>query len=118
MSYDPDFDDLRLKQLASQYLGDNCAEGRVIFFSESPDNRLDYATWQFDREANKALKESAFRWMLMELLDILLIYRFQHDQPNASQGIVSVQGSEIDIAWVPTEVAKAEREAGFRLGES
>ena len=109
MTYDPSFNQLRLNQLAEQYLKDSNITGRVLFFSESEDNRLDYATWTFDSEDRLTLKKSGFQMMLMELLDALLIYRFQYHQPNTSQGVVHLKGEKISIEWLPKESAEALR---------
>ncbi len=38
---------------------------------------------------------------LMELLDTLLVYRVEHDKPNASQSVVKVCGSDLAIEWLP-----------------
>ncbi|MBK1851558.1 hypothetical protein FE845_09410 [Marinobacter sp. 1-4A] len=55
-----------------------------------------------DEEADHdALKNSGFKMHLMELLDILLIYRAKHDKPNAGQGVVKIRGNDITIEWLP-----------------
>ncbi|MCZ4287042.1 hypothetical protein O4H29_19605 [Marinobacter salarius] len=46
MSYDANFDQARLDQLAEQHLTDSTAEGKVFFMSDSDENRLDHARWQ------------------------------------------------------------------------
>ena len=46
-------------------------------------------------------KDSGFKMQLMELLDTLLVYRAEHDKPNASQGVVKVCGSDLAIEWLP-----------------
>lgn len=111
MSYDPDFDRARLEQLAEQYLRDSTITGRVLFFSESEGNRFDYGSLQFSDSDYENLKESGFKAHLMELLDILLIYRAQHEQPNASQGVVYVNGDKISIEWLPKASVDALRNA-------
>lgn len=101
MSYDASFDQARLNQLAEQYLTGSSAEGQVFFLSDSDDNRLDHARWLFEKADHDALKNSGFKTHLMELLDILLIYRAKHDKPNAGQGVVKIRGNDITIEWLP-----------------
>lgn len=101
MSYDADFDQTRLDQLSKQYLVDSKAEGSVFFMSDSSDNRLDHARWQLEDADHDALKSCGFKMQLMELLDILLVYRTAHDQPNASQGVIRIQGNKLGIQWLP-----------------
>ena len=118
MAYDQNFDAYRLNQLAKQFLADCTIKGRVLFFSESDDNRLDYATWQFESTDYNLLNESGFKYLLMALLDNLLEYRFEHRQPNASQGVVTIDGSNATIDWLPIEAVEAIREANQDQGES
>ncbi|MEL4381380.1 hypothetical protein [Shewanella algae] len=101
MSYDANFDQTRLNQLAEQYLADNRAEGEVFFLSDSDDNRLDHARWLFEEADHDALKNSGFKTHLMELLDTLLVYRAKYDKPNAGQGVVKIRGNDITIEWLP-----------------
>jgi len=109
MNYDPAFDQARLDQLAEQHLDGSNITGRVLFFSESEDNQLDYATWQFEDKDQTALKGSDFKLHLMELLNTLLVYRAQHNQPNTSQGVVNVDGDQLSIEWLPKSDAEALR---------
>ncbi|HHQ69538.1 MAG TPA: hypothetical protein ENM98_04440 [Halothiobacillaceae bacterium] len=87
--------------MAEQYLANNRAAGEVFFLSDSDDNRLDHARWKFEEADYESLNDSGFKKHLMELLDILLVYRAKHDKPNASQGVVKVCGSELTIEWLP-----------------
>lgn len=103
MTYDVHFDQTRLDQLAQQYLTENTSEGKVIFFSDADDNQLDCANWQFEEPDYQTLKESGFRLHLMELLNTLLIYRAQHQRPNASQGVVHLQGTQLSVEWLSRE---------------
>lgn len=108
MTYDSTFDQTRLDQLAQQHLGGTNISGRILFFGDPEENRLDLATWQLDNDEDyEAIKGSDFKLHMMELLDTLLIYRAQHRQPNASQGAVHVKGGALSIEWLP----KAEVEA-------
>lgn len=106
MTYDANFDQNRLDQLANQHLKNSKATGKIMFFSESEDNRLDHASWQFTDDDYAAMKESDFKLHLMELLDILLIYRNQYTQPNSSQGVVHVHGNRLSIEWLTKEQAE------------
>lgn len=101
MSYDANFDQTRLYQLAEQYLTDSTEEGKVFFRSDSDDNRLDHARWQFEDADHDALKDSGFKMHLMELLDTLLVYRAEHDKPNSGQGVVKISGNDLAIEWLP-----------------
>ncbi len=104
MTYDHNFDQARLEQLAEQHLGNIDMTGRILFWGEDEGNRLDYATWQFDNDEDyAAVKGSDFKLQMMELLDTLLIYRAQYEQPNASQGVVHVNGKQLSIEWLPRE---------------
>jgi hypothetical protein len=109
MTYDASFDQARLDQLAGQHLNDSNITGRVLFFSESEVGQLDSATMQFDDDDYETIKSSGFKFHLMELLNTLLEYRGQNNQPNASQGVVNVAGSTISIEWLPKESAEALR---------
>jgi hypothetical protein len=101
MSYDANFDQIRLDQLAKQYLPESTAEGRVFFRSDSDDNRLDHARWQLEDADHDVLKNSGFKMNLMELLDTLLVYRAEHSKPNAGQGVVKIVGNRLAIEWLP-----------------
>ena len=111
MTYDSTFDQTRLDQLAAQCLATNTCEGKVIFLSDSDDNRLDVASWRFEDEDGKArLMKTEFKLYLMELLDSLLIYRARHGQLNASQGVVNICRDKMDLQWVSREKAESLRE--------
>jgi hypothetical protein len=113
MSYDNTFDQTRLNQLASQHLGNSELVGRVLFFASPDDNRLDLATWQFESdEDHEAITGSDFKFEMMELLDILLAYRAQHDQPNVSQGVINIDGPRLSIEWLPKHEVEAMRHNG------
>ncbi len=110
MSYDVNFDQARLDQLAEQYLTNSKAGGQVFFLSDSDDNRLDHARWQLDDADHDALKSSGFKFHLMELLNTLLVYRAQQNQPNASQGVVQICNNELGIEWLSKDEFEARRE--------
>ena len=101
MTYDARFDQTRLDMLAQQYLTENTSDGRVLFLSESEDNSLEQARWKLDDAAYSALSAAGFKLELMELLRILMIYRAQCSQPNASQGVVHIRKNELAIEWLP-----------------
>lgn len=109
MSYESRFDQRRLDQLASTYLADSLAVGDVVFFSDV-DGRLGKATWCIDENHYKFLNDSGFKYHLMELLDSLLIYRAQHEQPNATQGVVNLNKEKLMIEWVTPEEASRRAE--------
>ena len=110
MTYDSNFDQTRLEQLAQQHLGGTNISGRILFFGDPEENRLDLATWQLDNDEDyESIKGSDFKLHMMELLDTLLTYRAQHGQPNASQGVVHVNGQALSIEWLPTPEVEAMR---------
>jgi hypothetical protein len=109
MTYDTSFDQARLDQLAGQHLKNSNITGRVLFCSESEYNQIDYATWQFEDKDQTVLKGSGFKLHLMELLNILLVYRAQHNQLNTSQGVVNVDGDQLSIEWLPKSGAETLR---------
>lgn len=113
MSYDPDFDQTRLDQLAGQFLEGSSAEGMVIFFSDSEDNRLDLSTWRIEEEDKARFKESGFKVYLLELLDSLLVYRARHNQPNASQGVIHINSGKLEIEWLSSKEATRLRDSWF-----
>jgi hypothetical protein len=110
MTYDSTFDQTRLDQLAQQHLGGTNISGRILFFGDPEENRLDLATWQLDNDEDyEAIKVSGFKPQILELLDTLLTYRAQHGQTNASQGVVHVDGGTVSIEWLPREEVEAMR---------
>lgn len=114
MTYDPTFDQTRLDQLAAQCLATNTCEGKIIFLSDSEDNRLDVASWRFEDEEEQArLMKSEFKLYVMGLLDSLLIYRARHGQPNASQGVVSVCRDKMELRWLSRDEAERLRNLTF-----
>ncbi|KXS53751.1 MAG: hypothetical protein AWU57_1869 [Marinobacter sp. T13-3] len=110
MTYDSTYDQTRLDQLANQHLSDSSVTGRILFFGDPEENRLDFATWQLDSdESYEALKGSDFKLQMMELLDSLLTYRAQHQQPNAGQGVIYIKGDSLTLEWLPRETVEAMR---------
>ena len=102
MTYDKHFDQTRLDQLAKQHLDDIEIIGRILFFGDETENRLELATWQFDNDEDyEAIKGSDFKLQMMELLNTLLTYRTQHGQDNAGQGVVHINGRQLSIEWLP-----------------
>lgn len=68
MSYDNTFDQIRLDQLARQHLGGTNLSGRILFFGDPEENRLDLATWQLDNDEDyETIKGSDFKLQMMEL---------------------------------------------------
>lgn len=109
MNFNPDFDKQQLDQLAGQYLQGSTVKGKMTFFTDE-ENRLSHATWRFADEDQDALRELGFKFALMDLLDNLVTYRVRGGQPNAGQGVVSIDGSTIRIQWIPLEAAEEMRE--------
>ena len=110
MTYDSTFDQTRLDQLAQQHLGGTDISGRILFFGEPEENRLDLATWQLNKDEDyETIKGSDFKFQMMELLDSLLTYRAQYCQPNARQGVVYAENGKLSIEWLPKETVEAMR---------
>ena len=110
-TFDAGFDQARLNQLAEQHLANSQIEGKVYFFSESENNRIDSATWQFASKDYASLNDAGFKLHLMELLDILLIYRAKYKQANVSQGVVHVKCAKLSIEWLSKIAAEEKRYA-------
>lgn len=116
MSFDASFDQARLDQLAQQHLGNASITGRILFFGDPEENRLDLATWQLDTDEDyETLKGSDFKLQMMELLDTLLTYHAQHNQPNAGQGVVYAENGRLSIEWLPREQVNAMRNSEREL---
>lgn len=114
MNYDPNFDQIRLDQLAEQCLINSSAKGKVIFLSDSDDNSLDAASWRFEGHRDiEELKESGFKHLLMELLDSLLIYRAQHRLKNSSQGVVYLENGKLLLEWISRDEANTLRDSNY-----
>jgi hypothetical protein len=112
VNYDPNFDQARLDQLADQCLTNNTAKGKVIFLSDAEDNSLDVASWRFeDSDQMEVLLKSEFKVYLMGLLDNLMIYRAMHNQLNARQGVLYVDGDQLELKWISREDAEVLRVA-------
>lgn len=110
MTYDSTFDQTRLDQLAQQHLGGTNISGRILFFGDPEENRLDLATWQLDNDEDyEAIKVSGFKPQILELLDTLLTYRAHHAQPNTGQGVVYAENGKLSIEWLPKNHVEAMR---------
>lgn len=104
MNFDDSFDQTRLDQLAEQYLNNSSVTGRIPFYSDPEDDYVGLATWQLDKdEYYDSVKDSGFKFHMMELLHNLLAYRVQHGQPNARQGVVHINGDKLTIDWLPKQ---------------
>lgn len=101
MNYDADVDTQRLSQLAEQFIPDNPVEGRVLFLSNHEGDYLEHARWQIDDATYETFNASGFKLHLMELINILIIYRTQCQQPNSNQGIVYIRKNKLSIEWLP-----------------
>lgn len=111
MTYDSTFDQARLDRLAQQHLGGTNIRGRIRFFGDPEENRLDLATWQLDNEEDyEAIKGSDFKLKMMELLDILLTYRASHGQPDPNQGVIRMHSGLLSIEWLPVAEVEAMRD--------
>jgi len=116
MSFDDSFEQTRLDQLAGQFLNNSSITGRILFFSDPEDDYVGLATWQLDKDEDyDAVKDSGFKLYMMELLHNLLAYRVQHEQPNARQGVVHINGDKLTIEWLPKQQVDEMRSGGISI---
>jgi hypothetical protein len=107
MSYDASFANTRLNQLTEQLLPQTAISGDVFFIADTEDGGVLGATWLFEDDQHSMLKQSNFKFMLMELLDTLIRYRASHEFTDTLCGVVHMEHSCADIRWLPeAEVQK------------
>lgn len=116
MSFDDSFDQTRLDHLSGQFLNNSSVTARILFFSDPEDDYVGLATWQFDKdEYYDIVKNSGFKFYMMELLHNLLAYRVQHGKPNARQGVVHINGDKLTIEWLPKHQVDEMRSGGIAI---
>lgn len=101
MNYDASFDRTRLNQLTEQLLSGTAISGDIFFVADEEDGGILGATWQFEEEDSAALKECNFKFMLMELLNILIRYRVSHRFYDTLCGVIHLENSYANIHWLP-----------------
>lgn len=110
--FDPEFESMRLNQLTKQCLLDMEISGEVFFGALGKENRLDFATFFFDKPGQEKIDNSGYKDFLMSLLDCLIIYRSSHGQEFSRDGIVKIKDSFASIEWIKD--GEAETLADFK----
>lgn len=98
--FDPKFESIRLNQLTNQCLSDMEISGEVFFGALGKENRLDFATFFFDKPSQEKIENSGYKDFLISLLDYLIIYRSDHVQEFSRDGIVRIKDSFASIEWI------------------
>lgn len=109
MDYDASFESSRLIQLTEQLLSGTSISGDILFYADKEDCSISGATWRFEDEDHAKLKESGFKYMLMELLDTLIQYRARHQFTETLDGLVHLENSSADIQWLLAEEVESRR---------
>ena len=100
MGFDVSFEEIRLTMLLKQCVYDEHIKGRIIFFCSSDEPTVDVSTWKFnDRDLN-ILKESNYKFLLLQLLDCIAEYRSQFDNLEYRGGIVILNNNSSKIVWM------------------
>ena len=105
IDFDLSFEEKRLMMLLKQCIYDEHIKGRVIFFCSSDEPAIDMSTWRFnDRDIN-ILKESNYKFLLLQLLDDIAEYRSQFKNLEYSGGIVYLNDNSSKIVWMGRDEA-------------
>lgn len=100
--FDPDFETLRLSMLAEQYADQLQEAGEILFKAEQDENYVSHARWFVgEQERFQAMSDSGFKLHLMGLLDNLVEYRIQFNQPPMREGKVQITAGQLLIEWLP-----------------
>lgn len=103
----------RLNQLTEQLLSETTVTGDIIFFADEDAAGISGATWRFEDEDHRLLQECGFKFMLMELVDILIKDRASEGHGDALHGIIRLQASSPVIDWFTAEQAEKQRSADY-----
>lgn len=109
MNPEQSFDQYRLTQLTEQLLSETSISGDILFFADEEEDRISGATWRFNEDDQELLKGSDFKFMLMELLDILIQYRASLGNTDTLNGIVHLDRSSPHIQWLTAGEAEKRR---------
>ena len=105
MDFDVSFEETRLMMLLKQCIYDEHIKGKIIFFCSSDEPTVDVSTWRFsDRDLN-ILKESNYKFLLLQLLDCIAEYRSQFDNLEYRGGIVILNNNSSKIVWMGRDEA-------------
>lgn len=110
MDNDLSFAQNRLNQLTEQLLAETPITGDIVFFADEDAGGISGATWRFEEEDQAFLKECGFRFMLMELLNILIKHRAREGDAPLN-GIVHLENSVPEISWLCRGEAEDRRSA-------
>ena len=106
MNPDQSFAQNRLLQLAEQLLKETTITGDLVFFVDEDEGRIGGATWRFEDGDQTLLKDSGFKFMLMELLDSLILRRASEESTDSLNGVVHLEQSSPSIQWLTAEEAE------------
>lgn len=109
MSNNLSFDQNRLNQLTEQLLSETPVTGDIVFFADEDAVGISGATWRFEDEDHALLQDCGFKFMLMELLDILIKHRASKGHKNTLNGRVQLNASSSGIHWLTAEEAEKQR---------
>lgn len=109
MTSDQAFDQYRLTQLTEQLLSGTSISGDIVFFADEDEGRVGGATWRFEEDDQAFLKENDFRFMLMELLDVLIQHRVRQGSSDTLNGVIHLEKSSPNIQWLTAPEAQAMR---------
>ena len=96
MDFDVSFEETRLMMLLKQCIYDEHIKGRIIFFCSSDEPIVDVSTWRFNDGDLNILKESNYKFLLLQLLDCIAEYRSQFDNLEYRGGIVPNSSPKCD----------------------
>lgn len=105
MEFDPHLEQQRLDMLAEQFLVNNEASAKFVFFSAPDGDYVGHGRWSINQDLQTEIRESGFSQLLMEQLHELLKQRVQHNKPHARQGVVHVDGNRLSVEWLPEHLA-------------
>ena len=105
MDFDVSFEETRLMMLLKQCIYDEHIKGRIIFFCSSDEPIVDVSTWRFNDGDLNILKESNYKFLLLQLLDCIAEYRSQFENLEYRGGIVYINDNSSKIVWMGRDEA-------------
>jgi hypothetical protein len=106
MNPEQSFAQNRLLQLAEQLLKETSITGDLVFFADEDEGGISGATWRFEDEGHTLLKDSGFKFMLMELLDSLVLRRASEESTDTLNGVIHLEKSSPSIQWLTADEAE------------
>lgn len=98
--YDPTFESIRLNMLAQQHFEIVKVDGQLFFHADEKEDQFSHGTWTLDEDIEVQAAESGFKLHLIELLDILIMYRGQNNELPNKVGIVRFGDGVLTIQWL------------------